>query len=98
MPQTAINTGLQFTIVGYPPNRTDDWRLHNQTYGRVRWFNVHLLRGRPEEKRVELERIYWQRPPPPNDQDLSVDIVIRNLGPGSATFVVLFAETVSLAV
>ena len=91
---TEVNTGLWSVHVGVPPGISEDWFQSGQTYGKVRWFNAHLLGGRPWTRAVEIERVYHVRTPPPAD-DLEVDVVWRNIGSNSATFAIFYAETVS---
>ena len=89
---TQVNRGLWAVFVSVGPGVSEDWFQSGQTYGKVRWFNAHLLRGRPTTRMVEIERVYHVGTPA---GDLEVDVVWKNIGSEVATFAVWFAETVS---
>jgi hypothetical protein len=42
---TQVNTGLWATFVSVAPGVSEDWFQPGQTFGKVRWFDAHLLSG-----------------------------------------------------
>ncbi len=86
-----VNTSLWLLRVGLPVNTVEEW-FQVQPFGRVRWFNAHLLAGRPGDKRAEVIRVFHVD----NGAGLETHVVFRVLppSPSGATVAIHFAETV----
>ena len=91
MPIKQVNSDLWLLRVGLPANTVEEW-FQVQPFARVRWFNAHILAGRPGNKGAEVTRLFHLD----NGAGLETHVVFRVLppSPAGATVAIHFAETV----
>jgi hypothetical protein len=86
-----INSGLWLLRVGLPVNTVEEW-FQVQPVAQVRWFNAHILSGRPGDKRAEVIRVFHVE----RGAGLETHVVFRVLppSPSGASVAIHVAETV----
>jgi hypothetical protein len=91
MPIKQVNSDLWLLRVGLAVNTVEEW-FQVQPFGRVRWFNAHILSGRAGDKRAEVIRVFHVD----RGAGLETHVVFRVLppSPSGATVAIHFAETV----